>query len=81
MAELISFLFSKFFNFPKLLIIANSSIIILLVNYLGNWLIFQIRNLWNFFNWKLELGNFKITNIKITKDELFFYLQIYFFIF
>ena len=25
--------------------------------------------------------NFKITNIKITKDELFFYLRIYFFIF
>ena len=32
---------------------ANQSIIISLVNYLGNWLIFQIRNFWNFINWTI----------------------------
>ena len=64
------------------------------VNYLGNWLIFQIRNFWNFRNWKF-LGetqnikwsnverpgfrNFIITNIKITIDELFHFFIFEFF--
>ena len=48
MVEL-DFLGSKFFNFTKLLIIENESIIILFVSCLGNWIIFQIRNFWNFF--------------------------------
>ena len=38
------FLFSKLLNFTKFLIIANNSIIILSINYLGNWLHFRIRN-------------------------------------
>ena len=61
----------------------------------GSWLIFQIRNFWNFFNWKFSSGmqniewwnierpgfrNLKITNIKITL-RVFFYWRIYFFIF
>ena len=81
------FSFPKLLDFTKLLILSNLSIIILLVNYLGNWLIFQIRNLWNFLNWTFLGGirniewsnverpgfrNLQITNIKITKDELFF---------
>ena len=91
--ELTFFQFSKSSNFTKPLIIANQSIIILLIDYLGNWLIFQISNFWNFLIWKFLGGiqniewpnverprfrNFKITNIKITKDELFhfFYLRI-----
>ena len=55
-----------------------------------------MRNFWNFLNWKFLGGilyiqwsnverpgfrNYKITNIKIMKDKLFFYLQINFFIF
>ena len=40
--------------------IENYSIIILLVNYLGNWLNFQIGN--------FHVG-YKILNIKITKGE------------
>ena len=90
MVELNFILFAKLLNFSKFLIIANYSIIILLVNYLGNWLILQIINFWNFLNWKFLGGlqniewsnvelpgfrNFKITNIKITKDELFFYVE------
>ena len=96
MLELKFFLFSKLSNLTKLLIIANKSIIVLLVNYFGYCLIFHIRNYWNFLNCKFLGGiqniewsnverpafrNFKITNIKITKDELFFYLRIHFFVF
>ena len=79
-----------------MLITANRSIVILWVNYLGNWLIFKMRNFWNFLNWKF-LGviqyiewsnverpgfpNFKTTNIKITKLTFFLYLRIFFFFF
>ena len=47
------FVLSKSLIFTNLFIIANQSIIILLVNYLGNLLIFQIRNFWNFINWTI----------------------------
>ena len=94
MVESNSFIFQivKFYK----IVIENNSIIILLVHYLGNWLIFQIRNFWNFLNWRFLGGiqniewsnverprfrNFKITNIKIMKDDLFSYLRIQFFIF
>ena len=56
MIELIIFLFSELLSFTKLLIIENYSIIILLVNYLGNWIFFQIRNFRNFLNWKFSGG-------------------------
>ena len=36
MVEFFFFLFSKLLNFTKLLIIVNQSIIMLVVNYLGN---------------------------------------------
>ena len=58
-----------------------------IVDYLGNWLIFQIRIFSNFSNWKflgsiqnielwngerLGFRNFKITNIKKWKMSYFF---------
>ena len=70
-------LFSELLNFTKLSITENQSIIILSVNYLRNWLIFKIRNFWNFFNWKFSS---RIQNIDWSnaKDELYDYLWIYF---
>ena len=67
-------------NLKKLLIIENYWIIILLVNYLGNLLIFQIKNFWNFLYWKF-LG--KIQNYEYQNNErwIIFYLRIYFFVF
>ena len=70
MVELNFFLFSKFLNFTKLLIIANLSIIILLVNYFEKWLIFQIRNFWHFYIENLQVG-YKISNDQMWDDRCF----------
>ena len=84
--------FYKIFHYSKLVYYY----IALFVNYLENWLIFQFRNFWNFFNWTFLGGiqniersnvvrpgfrNCKITNIEIKKNELFFLFTNFFFIF
>ena len=82
MVELNLFIF-KIAKFYKIVNYSKQSIIILLVNCLRNWLIFQIRHFCIESSNVERPGfrNFKITNIEITKDKLFFCLGIYFFIF
>ena len=44
--------FYKIVNYSK----SANYYTISLLNYLENWLIFQIRNFWNFLNWKFSGG-------------------------
>ena len=76
MVELNFFLYSKLLNFKKLLIIENRSIIILLVK--SHWkFLGGIQNIeWSNVE-RPGFRNLKNKSIKITKDELFFYLRIF----